>query len=269
MVKLQKYDAEFRETLDGIKVLLEKHEYDEGDLVMHRKHVMDCYKEFNDEVFKMAEVVKKQEQRLKEHAASAAKKAVAVVSGAAKSLIEDEKIKCKDIKSEADIISGRLTSKLEGFKTRVMHSPSKGSPRAGSASAAPSMEKETLAQYNEAMAAARDGKGKAEARAASALKAARIAGNSMMMVSDAVELCRDSVVAPRWSEDEWLGYFRLPEAAVSDLAAVTGAWGLKSSPIAEYAWEIVTGSLDGDELGDELPKWGRHNFLRLADAALT
>ena len=249
-------------------MLLESREYDENALADDLKTVMDSFQEFSDEVFKMAEVVKKQEQRIKEHAASAAKKAVAVVSGAVKSLIEDEKIKCKDIKNEADRIKHDLTSQLEGFKTRVVGSDSKGSPRAGSASAAPPIEEETLAQYEEAMAAANDAQSEDEGCAASALKAARIAGKNILMVSAAMQLCRYRVHT-RWSQGERQSYFRLPEAAVADLAAVTGAWGLKSSPIAEYAWEIVTGSLDGDGLEEELPKWGRHNFLRMADAALT
>lgn len=270
MRKLLKYDAEFCDFLALINKLLEEHEYDEAELVMNTKHILDSYKEFSEEVSKLADVVKKQELRIKEHATSATKKVVAVVSGAAKKLIEDEKIKCKDIKGEADRVRDNLTQKLEGFITRVKLSPRKGSPSAGSVSAAPPMEEGARAQYAKAMAVARDEKNKAEARAASALKAANVAGASVLMVSAAMRLCRDNAAASRWTKDEeeWLGLFRLPEAAVSDLAAVTGTWGLKSSPIAEYAWEIVTKSLDGSELEDELPKWGRCQFLRLADASL-
>ena len=228
--------------------------------------------EFSAEVAKLAEVVKKQQQRLKEHAGSAAKKTVAIVSGAVKAAIEDEKIKCKEIKSEADRVRNVLSTQLDGLSTRVQASPLKGkdSPRAGSASAAPLMEKEAQKQYAAALAVARNEKHKPEARAAAALKAARVSGEEEALVYDAMELCRSNVVATRWSEDgeEWLGFFRLPEAAVADLAAVLSTWGQRSSPIAEYAWEIVTESLDGDELENELPKWGRNQFLRLADTAL-
>jgi hypothetical protein len=263
--KLAKYDAEFRERLALINKLLEEHAYEEAELVMNKKHIMDSFREFS-EVGKLADVVKKQQERIKEHAESVSKKAVAIAIGAVKKLIEDEKIKCKDIKGEADRVRGVLVTQLEGFTTRVKASPLKGSPRARSASAAaPAMEEEVRVQYAAAMATARDEASEVEVRAAAALRAARVAGEGMVMVSEALELCRDNAVTTHWKEDsegswEFLGYFRLPEAAVADLAAVIGTWGLKRSFIAEYAWEIAAAALDGDDLEQELSKWGRNSW---------
>ena len=241
---------------------------------MNKKHIMDSFKEFSEEVAKLGAIKAKQDQRIKEHTSSFAMKAVAIVSGAVKKKIEEEQLKLKEIQREAKDVRGELMTKLVGFTGQIHSAPLKGSPGARSASAAPPVPEETQAQYAAAMTVAQDEENGMKVRCASALQAARIAGENMMLVSEALELCRDTVYLC-YAEDEWPGWFRLPEAAVADLAAVTTVWGKKFSPIAEYAWEIVTLALesddadDGGERANELPKWGRHQFLRLADESLT
>lgn len=80
LAKITKDDTELREKLALINDLLLKHDFDEAELVMNKKHILDSYKEFADEVKKLEEIKKKQEARLKEQEAFT-KKAVALVSG--------------------------------------------------------------------------------------------------------------------------------------------------------------------------------------------
>ena len=185
-------------------------------------------------------------------------------------------MKCDVIKRDAASAKGELMTKLMGFTHQIKSAPLKGSALARDrAVAAPVVAEETLAQYEAAMLEARDELRRAELRAASALKAACIAGESVLLVSGAMEYGCGMVDAhyKPYVDDpentEWPGFFRLQETAVADLASVIATWGTKASHIAEYAWEMVTVSLEGDDdLEDELAKWSRCQFLRLADKSL-
>ena len=141
------------------------------------------------------------------------------------------------------------------------------------------MEEDVAKLYAEMMVAARDETQPAQTRAAAAIKAACIAKDSMALTVEALDYAaRTCIPAHYYVEDKEGGeeeeekeeevppLFDLPDAAVVDLGAVLAKWCTASSPIAEYAWEIVTACLNNSP--ERIAKWDRSGFLALADKGL-